>query len=105
MNSFSIRAILIVVIWALFMVVGGCASTGEKQAGTTDKDVAVMCPKCETIWVRMPRRSNRTMTYRSVARMTCPDCESAIKTFFTTGELCHRCNTCGDVLRHCEVHE
>ena len=36
--------------------------------------------------------------------MVCPDCESAIVTFFKTGKLKHSCAHCGGNLTHCTYH-
>jgi hypothetical protein len=36
--------------------------------------------------------------------MVCPDCESAVVTFFKTGQLKHHCAHCGGSLTHCTYH-
>ncbi|MFH0879887.1 MAG: hypothetical protein V2A34_09260 [Lentisphaerota bacterium] len=64
-----------------------------------------MCSKCETVWVRRADHINKTTVYRSVQKMVCPDCETAIATFFKTGRLEHACTNCGGTLNHCSIHD
>ena len=71
---------------------------------------AITCDKCRTVWIQ---RAERTSTFRgsagpyvlrSESRMVCPDCESAARTFFSTGSLKHHCNHCGGTMSHCTEH-
>lgn len=82
----------------------------QTTAGDPGKK-AVMCDKCKTIWVSRPvpagssTKGNPGYTvYRDVKTMECPECESAVATFFKTGSLHHRCTHCGGALTHCESH-
>jgi hypothetical protein len=70
---------------------------------------AVTCDKCKTVWVKRPapNASGKMAAYttlRSEKSMDCPDCESAVATFFKTGSLKHSCSHCGGALTHCESH-
>ncbi len=70
---------------------------------------AVMCDKCKTVWVSRPMPAGSKvnpgyLAYRDVKSMECPECESAVATFFKTGSLQHRCTHCGGALAHCESH-
>lgn len=81
------------------------------QTTTSGPGKAVMCDKCKTVWVSQPvpigggtKTSPGYVTYRDVKSMECPECDSAVATFFKTGELKHRCSHCGGTLTHCEAH-
>jgi ribosomal protein S27E len=90
----------LVALAALLVPLAGCASppSSGKQA--------VMCPKCEVVWVQRADPSDvYGLTYRSEQAMRCPDCEEAVATFFRTGRFGHACATCGDQLVHCTMHE
>jgi hypothetical protein len=81
-----------------------CQTTGA-SAGTD----AVMCSKCKTVWVKTPVQGGPPgkggyTVYRDTKTMTCPDCESAVVTFFKTGSLKHSCAHCGSTLTHCTTH-
>ena len=69
---------------------------------------AVMCSKCKTVWVKTPMTVGAPgkgyTVYRDQKTMACPDCESAVATFFKTGSLKHHCAHCGDTMAHCEAH-
>lgn len=87
----------IVLLAALLLGSTGCA-TPAAPAGTE----VVVCPKCETVWVESADpRDLDTLTYVSKQTMRCPDCHSAVATFFRTGVLAHSCDTCGSALLHC----
>ena len=93
------------------MVLSGCQSSGQKAETTVAGEDAVMCAKCETVWVRSPtqvgppRGTATPLAYRSSKAMVCEDCESIVGTFFKTGKLEHTCPTCGNALRHCKRHD
>ena len=78
----------------------GCAATSRDPA-----EGVVMCPKCETVWIQAPDPQDLYgLTYRAEQATRCPDCHSAVATFFQTGELAHSCDTCGGELVHCTLH-
>jgi hypothetical protein len=83
------------------------------QTAPADATSAVTCDKCKSVWVQRPvplgpwGKSHsyyalRAPVYAKV--MDCPECESAVATFFKTGKLQHRCSHCGGVLVHCASH-
>lgn len=80
-----------------------------QTSAPSDPGTAVMCDKCKTVWVNRPITNSVgkggpvVTAYHDVAVMECPDCESAIATFFKTGALKHHCNHCGGTMRHCEA--
>jgi len=84
-------------------VTAGCQSSKGTAAVAGD---AVMCPKCETTWVRQPQATagGKATTYVSTKEMKCPECDSAVSTFMKTGKLAHSCKHCGETLAHCEAH-
>jgi hypothetical protein len=71
---------------------------------------AVTCSKCQTVWVQEPvavagsKPGNGHYTLKSKPVMTCTQCESAVVTFFRTGQLKHHCSICGGTLNHCAGH-
>lgn len=89
---------------AVLLVTAGCHSTSA-QRSLRDDSRAVVCSKCKMVWVeRYDMNDPYMMTLVSEEVMQCPDCESAVATFFRTGKFEHSCATCGDALWHCE-HE
>jgi len=80
----------------------GCATTGRQacEAKGAD-DQAVMCGKCQAVWVSRPHQINKVTVYRKVKTMSCPDCDSAATNFFKTGKFDHTCTACGDSLMAC----
>jgi hypothetical protein len=69
-----------------------------------DEKPAVVCGKCQTVWVRT-RSVGRggTATYRRDKKMVCPDCEKAADSYFSSGKLDPACKTCGDGLVVCPM--
>jgi ribosomal protein S27E len=70
---------------------------------------AVTCDKCKMVWVESfsnPGYAKHPGVYIPVKSkvMICPDCESAVVTFFKTGQLKHHCAHCGGTLTHCAYH-
>jgi ribosomal protein S27E len=70
---------------------------------------AVTCSKCKMVWVERAYNTGYAKhpgAYVPVNSkvMVCPDCESAIVTFFKTGKLKHSCAHCGGNLTHCTYH-
>jgi len=82
----------------------GCSTTCHKtDAAMGADDQAVMCGKCQTVWVSRPHQINKVTVYRKVKTMSCPDCDSAAANFFKTGKFEHTCKSCGDSLMKCPV--
>ena len=86
---------------SLAVIISGCSTTG---AGNKAGEQAVMCSKCQTVWVQK-RSVGRagTAVYRREKKMVCPDCETAAKSFFSTGTMEHSCKTCGTNLVACPL--
>jgi hypothetical protein len=83
--------------------------TACQTAPTAPPANAVICSKCKIVWVEHLHNTGYAKhpgTYIPVKSkvMVCPDCESAIVTFFKTGQLKHHCATCGGTLNHCTYH-
>jgi ribosomal protein S27E len=79
------------------------------QSASTDAKSAVTCDKCKTVWVQRPQQVGPTgkgsfYVLKDAKAMACPDCESAVATFFKTGQFQHRCSHCGGALAHCTTH-
>ena len=109
MTPHRLQLLLGVALMTSALAVGGCQST-EKQASAAGGDEAVICPKCQTTWVKRPatvgppRGTNTPIAYRTKAEMACPECDSAVANFFATGKFVHTCKMCGDNPAHCTVH-
>lgn len=80
------------------------------QSASADATSAVTCDKCKTVWVKRPvqvggyGKSSSFYALQDAKVMACPDCESAVATFFKTGSLKHSCSHCGGALVHCTSH-
>ena len=70
---------------------------GEDQP-KNDGGTAVFCPKCETVWVKTPRNVGKTTVYVKTKKMECPDCKTAVQSFFAGGKFEHTCGTCGELV-------
>lgn len=87
------------VLLTVGLAAGGCASSGRTADAS---DHAVMCPKCETIWVR--ERSSigaRDVQRFSLKRdMTCPTCDKAAAAYLQDGKtVLHDCPDCKVTLK------
>jgi ribosomal protein S27E len=69
---------------------------------------AVICNKCQTVWVSTPDGSGKPgsgyYALRSTKKMLCLGCRDAMVSFIKTGKLKHYCNICGGTLDHCTDH-
>jgi hypothetical protein len=85
----------------LAVILSGCSTMGGGKAD----EPAVMCSKCQTVWVSRPHRVGKSWAtvYSRQKKMVCSDCESAAKNFFDTGKLEHTCKTCGTNLVACPL--
>ena len=79
----------------LALVAAGCQANGKTSAATTDH--ALMCAKCETVWVPKVRgQGSKVTVFASSAKMTCPTCDSMAKSQLTgDGKVqLHDCPDC-----------
>lgn len=79
----------------------GCASGGggrSADATGSTAQVAMMCPKCETVWMRGGDTANpsRVQAFSSKRQMVCPTCDDTAKThLMSDGEpMVHDCPDC-----------
>lgn len=109
MNRIRIRkdVLMGIVVAGVAILIAGCSTVSPKMsAQTSNKEQAVMCSKCQTVWVqRGYQEGKHVVAYRQDKQMVCPDCQSAILTFFKTGKLEHTCKSCGGTFNHCTVHQ
>ena len=81
---------------ALLALASACASKGheDKAAAST----AMMCPKCETVWVRESSMigSKNIAVWSSKPAMTCPECDAMAKSQLQDDGkvMLHACPTC-----------
>lgn len=100
------KILLVVGIFGMAGFVTSC----QTASASADASSAVTCDKCKTVWVKrhVPSGpSGKTGAYyalRSVKTMECPECESAVATFFKTGSLKHSCSHCNGTMSHCTNH-
>lgn len=85
--------------------------TSCRSTATADASSAVTCDKCKTVWVKRPvpqigssGKGGGYYALKDTRTMVCPDCESAVATFFKTGSLKHSCSHCGGTMTHCVTH-
>lgn len=95
------KRIIIATAAAAFLV-GLPIGTVRAEEEGSDKDAALMCAKCETVWVKVPRQVGKTTVYTSQKKMLCEDCKSAVANFFATGKFEHTCKSCGSLVE-CEA--
>lgn len=106
MNAISNTAkpLLLIGVLGITMLLSACQS-----APMAPPSKAVICNKCRIVWIEHLQNTGYAKhpgAYIPVKSevMVCPDCESAIITFFKTGQLKHHCATCGGTLDHCTYH-
>jgi hypothetical protein len=84
---------------ALGALASACASKGNEQEGASASEAgAMMCAKCETVWVREPKMigPKNVTVYSSKASMSCPDCDAMAKSqLMEDGKVVlHACPMC-----------
>jgi hypothetical protein len=87
---------------ALVLTALAFPARAEDEAAAKTDEAAVMCAKCEAVWVKDKIQVGKITQYVSRKKMLCDDCKSAVENFFKTGKWEHTCKTCGD-LTACEV--
>jgi len=88
------------------LILAGCATTGGTAPAAGPSTQAVSCSKCEVTYVKVPTQDNkgRFIGYTNRPDMECPDCKTAVQTFFATGELKHSCAHCQGTMQVCDSH-
>jgi hypothetical protein len=99
------------------LALAGCASTGDAGAkpasavapsaqAAAPSTQAVACSKCQVTYIQVPTNDSKGRFYGYSNRrdMECPDCKTAVETFFQTGTLKHQCTHCQGNMEVCEGH-
>lgn len=91
------------------LCIAGCqANKKPAESSLVTTDQGVMCTKCQTTWVKQPITTGggkpHVVGYTSRKTHVCPDCQTAVNSFFATGKLEPTCKTCGDAMQICETH-
>ena len=90
------------VLLALAAIVSLSSCQTTSSSGPTE---AVTCAKCQMVAYERVGTINKQITVLRTEHMTCPDCDSAIRSYFTKGiSLKHTCPSCGGALVHCRAH-
>lgn len=90
------KLIITVFVLGLATVAAGCQASGKSSA-SAPLDHAVMCSKCETVWVpEASGQGTKVTVMRSTAKMTCPTCDATAKGHLTSGGklVLHECPDC-----------
>jgi hypothetical protein len=96
------KSILSALLAIVAMASLSSCQTASSAGGPTE---AVACPKCQMIAYERVGAQNKQVTVLRGETMTCPDCESAVKNYFTKGmALRHTCSSCNSKLVHCRAH-
>jgi len=98
----SKKSVLTGMLAGMALMMSGCSTMGTEHKAD---EQAVTCSKCQTVWISRPHQVGKSpMTvYTKEKKMVCPDCESAVKNFFTTGNLGHTCKACGGTMTACPL--
>ncbi len=98
------RTSLVIALMGLTIALGANVRAESETTKANETDAAIMCPKCETVWVKkVSRQGRKAETFASAKKMNCEDCKNAVENFITTGEFKHTCKTCGDLVM-CTSH-
>ena len=76
-------------------VLTGCTSTA-RPTNDAQASTAMMCPKCETVWVRhVTGQGTKTQSFSSDKKMICPDCDNTARAYLEGDKaVLHNCPTC-----------
>ena len=93
-----LSAVLIAGLGAGTLLMSGCKSGGGYgDSGQTHKSISVMmCPGCETVWVREPGARTKYSRISSARKMTCDSCDATAKSvLLEDGQVqLHNCPSC-----------
>ena len=99
-----LRYLMIALLCATALWVGGCQSNGTSgsQTAMRSPDSAVYCDACKTTWVRRPTINDkgRSVPFQFHAKKTaiCPECQAAADQAMDTGTST-KCKSCGGTLQ------
>ena len=86
---------LLLICVALMGIASACASKGHHDKSAS---AAMMCPKCETVWVRESSTTGpkNITVWSSKSAMTCPECDAMARSqLLEDGKvMLHACPTC-----------
>lgn len=116
------RLFVIVLAASSAAALAGCASSSESRADADATTAAVSappeaisCEKCETVWIKTPKKrvvgkGYTTVTYARHPAHVCPDCrDEAVRQLDSAQATAvasrHACLTCGGTLETCKVNE
>ena len=63
---------------------------------------SVMCPKCQTVWVKKTRYLGKVTAYSYDRKDVCPGCQDMAIHMINTGMTEGKCPTCGETLKSCQ---
>ena len=83
-------------------VTSGCSSSSPKHdadhgtGATTQPSAAVMCPSCETVWVREATSTGPkgAFVWQSKSKMVCPECDTMARAELDGKAALRECRTC-----------
>jgi len=77
-------------------ILTGCASQTQ-PATASDTPRAMMCPKCETVWVaKTTGQGTKVQQFTSEKKMVCPECDQMAQSYLQQDgqRVLHNCPTC-----------
>jgi hypothetical protein len=83
------------------IAIASLSSCQTVSTGGAPKE-ALTCPKCKMVAFERVGTIHKEVTILRGETMSCPDCESAARNYFTKGiSLNHTCKTCGVAMVKC----
>ena len=103
MSKTGIQIVLLAAVATIGLALAGCQST--QRTDKAAKSNAVMCEKCQTVWVQTERTFgvNYATVYLSEPVKKCDVCEMAAEEYFRTGKMMTNCPGCGGGLERCAM--
>jgi Zn-finger nucleic acid-binding protein len=77
------------------------AKPAAATATADAKDGAVMCPKCQAVWVRKSKDLDKRTVYWMEKKPACDGCQTAAMDMLNTDKASGKCAKCGDELKAC----
>ena len=74
----------------------GCASSGKSDESAATPGNAMMCPKCETVWVpQVTAQGTKIQRMVSEKEMNCPECDAMAAAYIQDNKMVlHDCPKC-----------